>query len=86
MTRPVQVRNDDVAREIRELAELMGRPITTALGAVVHNELVRLKQRMGSAEERSRRIDAILARIDRLPRTGETLTDDDLYDEDGLPR
>jgi hypothetical protein len=86
MTKPVQVRNGDVAREIRELAELMGRPITAALGVVVHNEIVRLKRRMGSADERNRRVDAILERIRQLPRTGETLTDADLYDEDGLPR
>jgi hypothetical protein len=86
MTKPVQIRNGEVAREIRELADLMGRPITAALGAVVHNELVRLKRRMSSADERDRRIDAILERVRNLPRTGETLTDDDLYDEGGFPK
>jgi len=86
MTKPVQVRNDEVAREIRELADLMGRPITEALGSVVHNELVRLRRRMSSADERDRRIEAILERVRKLPRTGETLTDADLYDEDGFPR
>jgi hypothetical protein len=86
MTKPIQIRNDEIVRDIRELADLTGRPITEAVGALVRSELSRLKRRAETAPERSRRVDAIIARVRALPRTGRMLTDDDLYDEDGLPR
>lgn len=86
MTKPVQIRNDEVARDIREFAGLLGRPITEAIGSLVRMELVRLRRRMTPAAERERRIDQILAEIRALPKLGPPLTDDDLYDEDGFPK
>jgi hypothetical protein len=86
MTRPIQIRREDVVRNIRELAELTHQPLTDVIDAAVANELRRAKRRLTPSQERQRRIDAVLARIDALQRTGDTLTDDDLYDQDGFPR
>jgi len=86
MTKPIQIRNEDVVRDIRELAALKHRPITEAVAEAVRTELVRARRVATPEAEREREIDEILARVRALPRTGKDLTDDDLYDEDGLPR
>jgi hypothetical protein len=86
MTAPIQIRREDVVRNIRELAELTRQPLTDVIDTAVANELRRARRRLTPSQERNRRIDAVLARIDALPRTGQTLTDDDLYDQDGFPR
>lgn len=85
MTKPIQIRNEDVAADIRELASLQGVSITDVVGRAVRAELERERCR-GSSEDRDRAIDRILARFRALPKTGRTLTDDDLYDENGLPK
>ena len=86
MTKPIQIRKDDVVRDIRELASLTQKPITEAVAEAVRRELLRARLRTTSVAERQRQIDEIVAHVRSLPRTGETLTDDDLYDENGLPR
>ena len=82
---PVQIRKEDVVRDIRELASLTGQPITEAVAAAVRSELQRAR-RSSDIEERSRAIREIVRRFHELPIVGPPLTDDDLYDEDGLPR
>jgi len=64
MTKPTPIGNEDVARDILELARVRATPIA----------------------ERQRQIDELLEHFRSLPRTEEMLTDDDLYDDDGLPR
>lgn len=87
MSAPVQVRNGEVADLIRRLASLRGESITRALGAVVAPEVERLENtRDRQNKDKRRRIEATLAQWDALPIVGEPLTDDDLYDQDGLPR
>lgn len=85
MTKPIQIRKEDVARDIRELAAMTGDNITDVVGKLVRAELDRERRRR-SPEERERAIDRILAQVRALPRTGRVLTDDDLYDEYGLPK
>jgi len=85
MTKPIQIRKEDVARDIRELAAMKGRSITDVVGSIVRAELDK-ERRRGSPEERERAIDRILAQVRAMPRTGRTLTDEDLYDEYGLPK
>lgn len=87
MNAPIQIRKPELARKIRELAELKGKSITDAVAEVVDRELDRVRQE--SAAElaaRRARIEEIIARLAALPNVGPLLTDDDLYDEDGLPK
>jgi len=85
MIKPIQIRKEDVVRDIRELASLTDRPITDAVALAVKAELKRARHR-STASERAAEIDRLLAEIDALPRLGPPLTDDELYDENGLPR
>lgn len=85
MTKPIQIRNDDAVRQVREAAALTGLSITkvVAEGARLVAERAR---RVRSPEDRRREVDRLLAEFRALPKTGETLTDDDLYDDYGLPK
>ncbi len=85
MTKPIQIRNDDAVREVREAVALTGMSITevVAEGARLVAERAR---RVPSPEERRRAVDRLLMEFRALPKTGETLTDDDLYDDYGLPK
>ena len=84
---PIQIRNPAVVRSIRTLAERTGQPITDAVAQAVKAEL-RRRDAVDEAEfqRRLRAIDAAVERFNALPIVGSLLTDDDLYDEDGLPR
>ena len=84
MTKPIQIRNEEVVREIREAAALSRRTMTEVVAEGVRMFHERERRRAGR-DERDRRIDEIMARVRALPRTGEDLTDADLYDEDGFP-
>jgi hypothetical protein len=87
MNAPVQIRNAEVIRDIRELAERTHLPITEAVGQAVRAEIERLRvDSDADAVERRRKIDEIVARFNALPTVGPMLTDDDLYDELGLPK
>ena len=85
MTKPIQIRNEHVVRDIREAAALTCRPITEIVGEGVQIVLER-ERRRATGGQRRREIDRILAEIDALPILGPMLTDDDLYDDDGFPR
>jgi hypothetical protein len=85
MTKPIQIRKDDVVRDVRKLASLRRRSITDVVGGAVRKEL-EIEERNATSEERARKIDRLLAEIDALPVLGPPLTDEDLYDEYGLPR
>ncbi len=84
---PIQIRNDEVVREIRELAELTHKPITEAVSSAVKAELVRVRRRSEreKAEQRAE-IRRLVEEFNALPVVGPMLTDDDLYDEDGFPK
>jgi hypothetical protein len=84
---PIQIRNPEVIRAIRELAAEKGQPITEVVGEAVRAELLRLSSRREA--EIQRRMEAarkIIAEFNALPVVGPLLTDDDLYDEDGFPK
>lgn len=84
---PIQIRNPEVVRAIRRLARQTGRPLTEAVAQAVNAELER--RNTVSPEEQQRRgrgIREAVNRLHALPIIGSPLTDDDLYDEDGLPR
>jgi hypothetical protein len=74
-------------RAIRELAAKKGQPISEAVADAVQAELARLDEvREREVERRIANVRAIVARFRALPKLGPPLTDDDLYDKDGLPR
>jgi hypothetical protein len=84
---PIQIRNPDVIRAIRQLAAKKRQPITEVIGDAVNAELSRIET--GREAEIQRRVAAvrdIARRFNKLPVVGPMLTDDDLYDEDGLPK
>ena len=84
---PIQIRNPEVVRAIRALAQKTGQPLTEAVGVAVEAELKR--RDVVSELEFQRRMAALDRAVERfhaLPIIGPLLTDDDLYDEDGLPR
>jgi hypothetical protein len=84
---PIQIRKADVVRDIRTLADITHQPITEAVGRAVRAELDRARRASSDDQEKKRRaVAAVLDRIRRLPIVGPVLTDDDLYDEDGLPK
>ena len=84
---PIQIRNPDVGRAIRALADQTRVPITEAVGAAVREALKRQGfVRDAAFEERLAAIKDISRRIRELPIIGPKMTDDDLYDEDGLPK
>ncbi len=84
---PIQIRNPDVVRDIRALADRLGLPMTDVVADAVRR---RLAEEMAKASEvqgaAQRRVADVLARIDALAITGPKLTDNDLYGPDGLPR
>jgi hypothetical protein len=84
MTKPIQIRKEDVVRDIRELASLTDRPITEAVAVAVKSELNRARHRRTLAQ-RNVEIDRLLQEIRALPKLGPMLTDEDLYDEDVKP-
>jgi hypothetical protein len=82
---PIQIRKPEVVSDIRELAELKGQPITEAVAEAVRAELRRARGK-ASLAARQAQVEAIVRHFNALPNVGPRLTDDDLYDEDGLPR
>lgn len=69
------------------MAQLTNRTLTDIVGEGVRLVLEKERaRRRATRDQRDRKIDEIMARVRALPRTGEDLTDADLYDEDGLPR
>jgi antitoxin VapB len=85
MTVPVQIRKEEVVRDIRELAALQRKPITEAVADAVKAELGRAR-RASDVEARRRDVRRLVEEFNALPRVGPMLTDADLYDEDGLPK
>jgi hypothetical protein len=85
MNAPIQIRRDDVVRDIRELAALSALPITEVVAQAVSDALNRAKAR-NSLQERTEAVDELLRQVRLLPIVGPALTDAELYDEDGLPK
>lgn len=87
MIAPIQIRNPEVVRDIRLLAELMRQPITDVVAEAVRAKLAEAQlAKEADIERRSKEIKEIHKRVAALPRIGRLLTDADLYDADGLPK
>ena len=82
MASSVKFSRPDVAQAVRELAALKGVSLTAAVGDAVRSELLRAQE----IDRRLRDVRCLVEEFNALPRVGPMLTDDDLYDEDGLPK
>ena len=85
MNTPVQIRRDDVVRDIRELATLTNTPMTQAVALAVRAELRRARAQ-DDLEVRRKAVAETVRRFREAPIVGPMLTDADLYDDDGLPK
>lgn len=87
MNAPVQIRKSDTVERLRRLAALEGKSITELV-----DEMVRERDRQfafRTEAEVQRKIataEDIVRHFQSLPIIGPLLKDDDLYDEDGLPK
>ena len=87
MSAPIQIRKADTVARLRRLAAAEGRTITDLV-----DEMARQRDRQFTSSKEAdyrRRLAAVneaVARFNALPTVGPLLTDDDLYDEDGLPK
>jgi antitoxin VapB len=85
----LSIKNRELEEVSRELARLTGKPMTEALLEGARRELKRQKS-LRSMQPRPRlwdRIQEIQKEFAALPKTGSTLTDDEVlgYDEFGIP-
>ena len=84
---PIQIRNPEVVRAIRVLAARTGRPLTEAVAHAVDAALAH--HEASDRDGYRRRLDVIRdvsRKFKDLPVVGPRLTDDDLYDEEGMPK
>jgi hypothetical protein len=83
----ILIRDPNVVRNIERLAKRLGKPaedvIADAISAQLNEPADLTPQEI---VERRRSVEEALAAWDALPHDGEPLTDNDLYDENGLPR
>jgi hypothetical protein len=87
MNAPIQIRKAAVVENIRKLAERTHLPITEAVDRAVKAEMQRLEiEQEAEANATIKEVKALIRRFNELPTVGPMLTDDDLYDEWGLPK
>lgn len=87
MADTITIRNPDVVRDIEKLAERTGREPAEAVAEAVRARLGEREARTPEEiAERRRKVEAVLSEFRELRHEGEPLTDEDLYDEDGMPR
>lgn len=87
MNAPVQIRKFDTVERLRRLAALEGKSITDLVDEMVRERDERLTAaREADIAQRRQAVEEAVARIDAMPRLAPWPTDDDFYDEDGLPR
>lgn len=97
-TPQLNIKDAEATRLVRELAELTGETQTEAVRRALAERLAREKAEREAgaartAEERRREFERVWPEIQKLQRevrrlglTDNMLTDDDLYDEHGLPK
>jgi len=83
MNAPVQIRHPETAEELRTLARNEGKTITALVQELLRD---RKLARNEDYQQRLAAIREIQRRVAALPRLEPWPTDDDFYDEQGLPR
>lgn len=91
MTKQLNIRSDEAFRLAHELADRRKVPVTEVVLSALQREAARGRPTLDElTPEQRARYDALMdaswrARASFIP-GGRVLTDDDLYDENGLPR
>lgn len=87
MNAPVQIRKPDVAERLRTIARREGLSITDLVDQMAREREARaIGAREAEIQRRMAAVDEIVREFNALPIMGPLLTDDDIYDEDGLPK
>lgn len=87
MNAPVQIRKPEVAERLRSVARQEGLSITDLVDQMIRERQARANQEKEAEIQRKiAAAKAIIADFQSLPIVGPLLTDDDFYDEDGLPK
>lgn len=87
MNAPVQIRKPEVTERLRELARLEGKSITDLVDEMVRERDERLvASREAAIQAKIAAVEEIVREFNALPILGALLTDDDIYDENGLPK
>ena len=87
MNAPVQIRKPDVTERLRSLAQREGLSITDLVDEMARDREARANTvRQAEIDRKIAAAEAIVAHFQSLPILGPLLTDDDFYDEDGLPK
>ena len=87
MNAPVQIRKPDVAERLRNMALREGVSITELVDQMAREREARPDEaRRAEIERKIAAVNEIVREFNALPVLGPLLTDDDIYDEDGLPK
>ena len=87
MNAPVQIRKAETVERLRRLAAFEGKTITDLVDELVRERDERLTvAREADIEKRLAEVNEIVREFNALPVVGSLLTDDDIYNEDGLPK
>ncbi len=87
MNAPIQIRKTSTVERLRALAELEGKTITELVDEMVRERDERLvAAKKADIDKRRAEVNEIVREFNALPVVGPLLTDDDIYDEDGLPK
>ena len=87
MNAPVQIRKPDVAERLRNMALREGLSITELVDQMAREREARPDEaRRAEIERKIAAVTEIVREFNALPVLGPLLTDDDIYDEDGLPK
>ncbi len=77
----------EVVDHVRELARQRGGSLSDAIDAAVRAMMARDGRKPDASSDIDMdAVNATIARFRQLPKVGPMLTDEDLYDADGLPR
>lgn len=87
MNAPVQIRKPDVAERLRNMALREGLSITELVDQMAREREARPDEaRRAEIERKIAAVNEIVREFNALPVLGPLLTDDDIYNEDGLPK
>jgi antitoxin VapB len=81
---PLNIKDPETDRLVRELADLTGKSITDTVRTVVEKELRLERKQKGRATLEE--LMALVDELNQLPVLDPRSPDEMLYDEDGLPR